>query len=62
MLSSEIAENQSVNAQSMKFKELTVAATIDALLLSIFLSFKSKIIKSEKMKTYKNQSENEYQR
>ena len=45
----------------MKFKELTVAAAVDAL-SSIFLSFKSKIIKFEKMKTYKSQSENEHQR
>ena len=46
----------------MKFKELIVAVIADALLLSISLSFKSKIIKSEKIKTYKNQSENEHQR
>ena len=46
----------------MKFKKSTVAAAVDALLSSIFLSFKSRIIKSEKMKTYKNQSENEHQR
>ena len=46
----------------MKFKELTVAATVDALLSSISLSFKSKIIESEKMKAYKSQSENEHQR
>ena len=46
----------------MKFKKSIVAATIDALLSSIFLSLKLKIIKSEKMKTYKSQSENEHQR
>ena len=34
----------------------------DVLLSQISLSFKSKIIKSEKMKVYKNQSENEHQR
>ena len=44
----------------MKFKKLTVAAAADILLSSISLSFKLKIIKSEKMKTYKNQSENEH--
>ena len=38
----------------MKFKKLTVAATADALLLNVFLSFKSKIIKFEKMKVYKS--------
>ena len=46
----------------MKFKKSTVAVIADALLLSISLSFKSKIIKSEKMKISKNQSENEHQR
>ena len=54
MSSSEIVDSQSANAQSMKFKKSTVAAAADALLSSIFLSFKSKIIKSEKMRTYKN--------
>ena len=44
----------------MKFKKLIVAAAADALLSSIFLLFKSKIIKSEKMRIYKNQSENEH--
>ena len=62
MLSSEIVDSQSANAQSMKFRKLTVAVAADALLSSIFLSFKSKIIKSEKMRIYKNQSENEHQR
>ena len=46
----------------MKFKKLIVAAAVDALLSNISLSFKLKIIKFEKMKTYKNQSENEHQR
>ena len=46
----------------MKFKKLIIAAVADALLLSISLSFKSKIIKFEKMKTYKSQSKNEHQR
>ena len=44
----------------MRFKKLIVAATADALLSSIFLLFKSKIIKSEKMRAYKDQSENEH--
>ena len=35
---------------------------IDALLLQLFLSIKFKIIKFKKMRTYKNQSEKEYQR
>ena len=60
--SSEIVNNQSTNAQSMKFKKSTVATAADALLLSISLSSKSKIIKSEKMRIYKSQSENEHQR
>ena len=46
----------------MRFKKLIVAAAVNALLSNISLSFKSKIIKFEKMKTYKNQSENEHQR
>ena len=44
----------------MRFKKLTVAAIADALLSSIFLSFKSKIIKFEKIKAYKNQSKYEH--
>ena len=60
VLSSEIADSQSANAQSMRFKKSTVAAAADALLLNISLLFKSKIIKFEKMRTYKSQSENEH--
>ena len=60
VLSSEIADSQSASVQSMKFKKSIVAAAADALLLSISLSFKLKIIKSEKMRTYKSQSENEH--
>ena len=56
----EIAESQSTNAQSMRFKNLIIAATVNALLSSISLLFKLKIIKFEKMKVYKNQSENEH--
>ena len=44
----------------MRFKKLIVAAAADALLLNIFLLFKSQIIKSEKMKIYKSQSKNEH--
>ena len=44
----------------MKFKKSIVAAATDALFSNIFLLFKSKIIKSEKMKIYKSQSENEH--
>ena len=54
MSSSEIADNQSASVQSMRFKKSIVAVTADALLSNIFLSFKSKIIKSEKMKAYKS--------
>ena len=60
VLSSKIADNQLTNVQSMRFKKLTVAVTADALLLNISLSFKLKIIKFEKMRTYKSQSENEH--
>ena len=51
---------QSTNGQSMTFRNLN-EATVDALLLQILLSFKFKIIKFEKMRTYKDQSENEHQ-
>ena len=44
----------------MRFKKLTDAAAADALLSNISLLFKSKIIKSEKMRIYKNQSKNEH--
>ena len=44
----------------MRFKKLIVAAVADALLSNIFLSFKLKTIKSEKIKTYKSQSENKH--
>ena len=37
-------------------------AAVDALLSQISLSFKFKIIKLEKIRTYKDQSENEHQR
>ena len=53
---------QSTNAQSMIFKESEATIAVDALLSQIILSFKSKIIKLKKMKTYKSQSENEHQR
>ena len=51
----------STNAQSLMFKNLNGTA-VDVLLSQISLSLKFKIIKFEKMKIYKNQSENEHQR
>ena len=60
ILSLEIAESQSANTQLMRFKKLIIATIVDALLSSISLSFKLKIIKFEKIKTYENQSENEH--
>ena len=48
MLSLKVAESQSASVQSIRFRKSTVAAAADALLSNIFLSFKSKIIKSEK--------------
>ena len=44
----------------MKFKEAIITAVVNALLSSIFLLFKSKIIKFEKMRIYKIQSKNEH--
>ena len=55
------ADAASTNTQSLTFKNLSEIA-IDVLLSQIFLSSKFKIIKSEKMKIYKSQSENEHQR
>ena len=52
---------QSTNVQSLTSENLNKTAT-DALLSQISLSFKFKIIRFEKMKIYKNQSENEHQR
>ena len=48
------ADAQSTNVQSIIFKKLNAIIVIDALLSQITLSFKSKIIKFEKMKIYKN--------
>ena len=53
---------QSTSVQSTIFKKSNAIVAVDALLLQITLSFKLKIIKFEKMRTYKNQSENEHQR
>ena len=50
------ADAQSINVQSLTFRNLN-EAVIDALFSQISLSFKFKIIKLEKMKIYKNQSE-----
>ena len=52
---------ESANVQSLTSENSSETA-IDALLSQISLSSKSKIIKLEKIKTYKNQSENEHQR
>ena len=55
------ADAASANVQSLMFKNSSETAT-DVLLSQIFLLFKFKIIKLEKMRVYKNQSENEHQR
>ena len=62
MLSLENVDAQSTSVQLTIFKKSNTTVVIDALLSQIILSFKSKIIKFKKMKIYKNQSENEYQR
>ena len=56
------ADAQSTNVQLMIFEKSNATVAINALLSQIILSLKSKIIKFEKMKTYKDQSENEHQR
>ena len=61
MFSLKNADAKSTNAQFLRFEDLSETAT-DALLSQISLSFKFKIIIFEKMKTYKNQNENEHQR
>ena len=61
MFSLKNAGAASTNVQSLTFENLNETA-IDVLLSQISLSFKFKIIKFEKMKTYKSQSENEHQR
>ena len=55
------ADAQLTNVQSLTSENSNEVA-IDALLSQIFLSFKFKIIKLEKIKTYRNQNENEHQR
>ena len=60
MSSLKSADAQSTNVQSTTFEKSNAIIAIDALLSQITLSLKLKIIKSEKMKTYKNQSENKY--
>ena len=50
----------STDAQSLASENSSETAA-DVLLSQILLSFKSKIIKSEKMRIYKGQSENEHQ-
>ena len=61
-LSLKNADAQSAIVQSTIFEKSNATIAIDALLSQITLSLKSKIIKFEKMKIYKNQSENEHQR
>ena len=56
------ADAQSANVQSTIFEKSNATVAADALLSQITLSPKLKIIKFEKMRTYKNQSENEHQR
>ena len=56
------ADAQSANVQSTIFEKLNATVAADALLSQITLSSKSKIIKFEKMRIYKSQSENEHQR
>ena len=60
MLSLKNVDAQSANAQSTIFKKLKTIVAVDALLSQIILSSKSKIIKFEKIRTYKNQSENKH--
>ena len=54
MLSLRNADAQSTNVQSTIFKKSNATIAADALLSQITLLFKLKIIKFEKMKTYKN--------
>ena len=51
---------QLTSVQLLTFKNLNEAA-VDALLLQISLSLKSKIIKLEKMKIYKNQNKTKHE-
>ena len=61
MFSLKNADAQSTNAQSLRFENFNKTA-IDALLSQIFLSSEFRIIKFEKIKSYKSQSENKHQR
>ena len=54
------ANAQSTNVQLTIFKKSNATVAVDALLSQITLSSKLKIIKFEKMKTYKDQSENKH--
>ena len=53
-LSLKNVDAQSANVQSTIFEKSNATVAVDALLSQITLSFKSKIIKFEKMKIYKN--------
>ena len=61
MFSLKDVDATSANAQLLTSEDSSETAT-DVLLSQISLSFKFKIIKFEKMRAYKNQSENEHQR
>ena len=61
MFNLENADAASTSAQSLT-SENSSETTTDVLLSQNSLSFKFKIIKFEKIKVYKNQSENEHQR
>ena len=54
MLSLKNVDAQSANAQSTTFEKSNATVVVDALLSQIILSFKSKIIKFEKMRIYKS--------
>ena len=54
MLSLKNVDAQSANVQLIIFIKSEATIAIDALLSQIILSFKSKIIKFEKMRTYKD--------
>ena len=60
MLNLKNVNAQSANVQSTIFKKSNATVAIDALLSQITLLFKLKIIKFEKIKTYKSQNENKH--
>ena len=54
MLNLKNVDAQLTNVQLIIFKKLDATVAVDALLSQIILLFKSKIIKFEKMRTYKS--------